>query len=313
MPPSPTIGRFAPSPTGPLHRGSLIAALASWLDVRAAGGRWHLRIDDVDRHRARASAAQDIRTALEAAGLAWDGAVQVQDERRGHYQAALEQLAEQGRAYPCACTRREVTAAGKVGRAGMIYPGTCRDGLPTGRAARSWRFRVPAGAMTFNDRRLGPQSLVPSAAIGDFVIRRGDGLHAYHLAMVVDDAALGVTDVVRGVDLLPATAPQILLRDALGLAQPRHLHVPVARGKDGRKLSKTNAAAPVDPRRAGTAITDALGFLGHPPPADLAGAPPESLLAWAIAHWRIRAIPADGLASGLQHPQYTCQNIESRR
>ncbi len=304
-----TIGRFAPSPTGPLHRGSLIAALASWLDARAAGGEWRLRIDDVDRGRSRASAARDIRTALEALGLEWDGAVQYQNSRREHYQAALEQLQRSGHAYPCACTRREVAALGEVGPAGIIYPGTCRAGLPAGRDARSWRFRVPEGTLSFVDRRLGPQSFVPAAAIGDFVIRRGDGLHAYHLAMVVDDAALGVTDVVRGADLLAATPAQLMLREALGLPEPRHLHVPVATDPRGRKLSKTNAAPAVDTRRAGAAVADALGFLGHPPPADLADAPPAMILEWGVTHWQSRAIPDNGLASGLQHPQYTGYKI----
>lgn len=303
------IGRFAPSPTGPLHRGSLIAALASWLDARAAGGEWRLRIDDVDRGRARVSAARDIRAALEVLGLEWDGPVQVQDARRDHYQAALERLQASGDAYPCACTRREVAAGGEAGPAGIIYPETCRDGLPAGREARSWRFRVPDGPLGFEDRRLGPQSLVPAAVIGDFVIRRGDGLHAYHLAMVVDDAALGVTDVVRGADLLPATPPQMLLRSALGLPQPRHLHVPVATDPQGRKLSKTNAAPPVDTRRAGAAVADALAFLGHPPPADLADAPPAMLLEWAVGHWQSGAIARDDLASGLQHPQYRVHKV----
>ena len=288
---TPGIGRFAPSPTGPLHQGSLIAAVASYLDARSVGGQWRLRIDDVDRGRSRAAAASAILTTLEAFGLEWDGPVQYQDDRREHYQAALERLEAAGQAYPCGCSRREIAAAAHYGPAGMIYPGTCRDGIPAGKAPRSWRFRVPTGMLTFTDRRAGEQSIDPAETLGDFVIRRGDGLHAYHLAMVLDDAALGVTDVVRGGDLLPATFPQILLQDALGLPRPRYLHLPVALGDDGRKLSKTNAAPPVRVEDASRSLSDALAFLGHPPPASLSGAPVASLLDWAVQQWRPSAIP----------------------
>lgn len=301
---SPYIGRFAPSPTGPLHQGSLVAALASYLDARAAGGEWRLRIDDVDRGRARASAADSIRRTLEALGLQWDGPVQYQDQRRDRYQAALETLQAGGYAFPCACSRREIEAVAAPGPAGMIYPGTCRDGLPPGKAARSWRFRVPDTRLTCNDRRMGDQSVAPASAIGDFIIRRGDGLHAYHLAMVVDDAALGVTDVVRGGDLLPATFPQMLLQSALGYPAPRYLHLPVLMDRAGRKLSKTNGAPAIEPAAAEQALGQALMALGHPPPGEMIGAPVTTLLAWAIAHWQVPAIPLHDLAGDGQHPHY---------
>lgn len=289
---TPIIGRFAPSPTGPLHQGSLIAAVASYLDTRSAGGQWRLRIDDVDRGRSRAGAVSAILGTLEALGLEWDGPVQYQDDRREHYQAALERLQAAGQAYPCGCSRREIVAAGHAGPVGIIYPGTCRYGIRAGKTPRSWRFLVPNGTLAFTDRVAGYQSIDPAEAIGDFVIRRGDGLHAYHLAMVLDDADLGVTDVVRGGDLLTATFPQILLQDALGMARPRYLHLPVALDKDGRKLSKTNAAPPVEADDASRALSDALVFLGHPPPAFLSGAPVASLLDWAVQQWQPSAIPA---------------------
>lgn len=285
------IGRFAPSPTGPLHQGSVIAALASYLDARAAGGTWRLRIDDVDSGRARDDAAADILRTLETLGLHWDGPVQYQAPRRDHYQDALERLRDAGLAYPCACTRREIAAVASVGPAGMIYPGTCRDGLPAGRAARSWRFAMAPGELSFHDRHAGEQSLEPASCIGDFVIRRGDGLHAYHLAMAVDDGDLGVTDVVRGGDLLPATFPQLALQQSLDLPTPRYLHLPIAVGPGGHKLSKTNGAAPADLTDPGGTLMDALTFLGQAPPAEIAGAPVGEVLAWAVAHWRPAHIP----------------------
>ncbi|MEX0386440.1 tRNA glutamyl-Q(34) synthetase GluQRS [Spiribacter onubensis] len=285
------VGRFAPSPTGPLHRGSVIAALASYLDARSAGGTWRLRIDDVDSGRARADAAADIRRALEALGLHWDGPVQYQDPHRDQYEHALERLREKRRAYPCACTRREIAAVASMGPAGMIYPGICREGLPAGRGARSWRFAMPAGTLSFRDRHAGSQSLEAATGIGDFIIRRGDGLHAYHLAMVVDDAALGVTDVVRGGDLLPATFPQLALQQSLDLPTPRYLHLPIAVDPGGRKLSKTNGAPPVDLTHPGATLIDALTFLGQSPAAEIAGAPPREVLEWAVTAWRPAHIP----------------------
>lgn len=279
------IGRFAPSPTGPLHFGSLVAALASYLDTRAMGGSWRLRIDDVDQSRSREAAIAQIPASLAALGLQWDGPIQQQSNRTATYAEALDTLIRIDRAYPCACTRREVAARAERGPAGMIYPGTCRAGLAPDRRARSWRFRANDTPITFSDRALGVQTTQLDTEVGDFVIRRADGLYAYHLAMVLDDAALGVTDVVRGADLLPATAPQMALQQALGLPTPRYLHVPVVYAADGRKLSKTNAAAAVDTNQPIPALRQALAFLEQPLPDSHHAQCVDDLLDWAIRHW----------------------------
>lgn len=287
------IGRFAPSPTGPLHFGSVVAALASYLDARSVGGRWHLRIDDVDTGRSRDAYIADIPRTLEQLGLYWDGAIQYQDNRRASYEAALQTLIEHGLAYPCGCSRKDLAGAPR-GPAGLIYPGTCRDGLPQGKPARSWRFLVPDTVIRFTDRCVGAQSIDAGKAIGDFIIRRADGLHAYHLAMVLDDAALGVTDVVRGADLLPATAPQILLQQALHLPTPRYLHIPVACDEQGRKLSKTNHAPPTQTNHPALTISQALHYLNHPPPPEMDEATAGELLTWAIAEWNAERLSAPG-------------------
>lgn len=285
------IGRFAPSPTGPLHFGSIVAAVASYLDARSVDGRWHLRIDDVDSGRSRDTYVADIPRTLERLGLYWDGAIQYQSTRRDQYQAALTSLIARGLAYPCCCSRKDLADAPR-GPAGLIYPGHCRQALPAGKQPRSWRFAVPPTRVEFADRHAGTQSVHGQQDIGDFIIRRGDGLHAYHLAMVLDDAALGVTDVVRGADLLAATSPQILLQQALDLPTPRYLHIPVALDSQGRKLSKTNHAPPVDANHPNRVIKAALDYLGHSPPVDLDGAPATELLNWAVTHWQISRLPA---------------------
>jgi len=281
-PPPAYRGRFAPSPTGPLHFGSLVAALASYLDARAAGGRWLVRIDDIDKPRERPGAATAILGALEALGLEWDERVWFQSEGAERYQAALERLAAAGALFPCACTRRQV---GKG-----PYPGTCRNGLAPGQRARAVRFRVPAGAsVAFDDRVQGAQSWQPAASCGDFIVRRADGPFAYHLATVVDDAAQGVTDVVRGADLLASTVPQLLLIDALGAPRPRYAHVATVVDAAGIKLSKQAGAAPIDPGRPVPLLRAALACLGHRPPAALADR--AALLEWAVQHWLAAALP----------------------
>lgn len=289
---TPYIGRFAPSPTGDLHFGSLVAAVASYLDARAHGGIWAVRIEDVDRTRSVDGASDRILRTLEAHGLHWDGPVVRQTERDTAYADALDRLIREGRAFPCGCTRREVVAAGLVGPVGPIYPGTCRGGLAPGRSARSWRLRMPEGTIRFADRLQGPRAVDGARDIGDFIIRRGDGLFAYHLAMVVDDAELGVSHVVRGADLLDATAPQIALQRALGLPTPSHLHLPVAINGRGRKLSKQTRAPAVPPGEASRTLAEVLDALGHPPPETLSDAPPGELLAWATAAWNPARLPA---------------------
>ncbi|EHK68421.1 tRNA glutamyl-Q(34) synthetase GluQRS [Achromobacter arsenitoxydans] len=264
------VGRFAPSPSGPLHAGSLATALASWLDARAQGGRWLLRIEDVDTPRTVPGAAQVIMGQLQALGLLWDGDIIWQSRRGDAYQAAFDSLAAQGLIYGCGCTRREIadsalrgqTAPGADGE--RPYPGTCRHGLPEGRQARAWRLRVPDGVERFEDRWLGPQEQDVAQAVGDFALRRADGLWAYQLAVVVDDAAQGVTDVVRGADLLSSTARQRVLGRLLGLPDLRYMHVPlILDPASGLKLSKQNGAPPIDtgaPLQALEAAWSALGF-----------------------------------------------------
>lgn len=249
------IGRFAPSPSGPLHAGSLVAALASWLDARAHGGRWLLRFEDVDGPRTAPGADVVIAQQLADLGLAPDAPPLWQSQRGTHYERALQQLRAAGLAYPCGCTRRdidaELAALGQPAARGgeRVYPGTCRAGL-AGRIARAWRLRCGSEDaplfIDWHDRRLGAQHQDLTHAVGDFVLRRADGPWAYQLAVVVDDAEQGVTDVVRGLDLADNTARQIHLQHQLGLPTPRYLHTPLVRDARGEKLSKSNSALPLD-------------------------------------------------------------------
>ncbi|HET9976845.1 MAG TPA: tRNA glutamyl-Q(34) synthetase GluQRS [Burkholderiaceae bacterium] len=289
------VGRFAPSPSGPLHAGSLVAALASWLDARAHGGRWLVRIEDVDGPRTMAGAEAAILAQLQALGLVPDAPPRRQSERGAIYQAVLDRLVAAGHAYPCACTRRQIESAvlaagGSIARGDeTVYPGTCRAGLAPGQAARAWRLRVGGAAAVvvhWHDRRLGAQSQDVTREVGDFVVKRADGPWAYQLAVVVDDAAQGITDVVRGEDLADNTARQIHLQSLLGLPTPRYLHTPLVRDARGDKLSKSNGALPVDatadPQRA---LRDAARVL------DLDIPPQPTRERWldaAIAAWRTR-------------------------
>lgn len=261
----PYVGRFAPSPTGPLHAGSLVAALASWLDAKAHNGQWLVRIEDVDTPRCISGADQIILQQLAACGLHPDGPVVYQSQRGHLYQQALDQLIHQGDAYPCACTRAEIAQANaahgitKNRHGDMIYPGTCRpeNGGLAGRPARAWRMRVPSGAkaqLDWSDRCLGEQSQQLDEAVGDFVIKRADGLWAYQLAVVVDDADQGITHIVRGEDLTDNTPRQIWLQHQLHQPTPSYLHTPLVLGDNGEKLSKQNGAQALD-------ISDALTCL----------------------------------------------------
>ncbi|HEX9174356.1 MAG TPA: tRNA glutamyl-Q(34) synthetase GluQRS [Telluria sp.] len=265
---SPYIGRFAPSPTGPLHAGSLVAAVASYLDARAHHGRWLVRIEDIDEGRSVPGAAEGILALLDSLGMHADGEVVWQSRRKHLYQAAFDRLA--ANAYPCGCNRREI-ADSRLGFApdgAALYPGTCREGLAPGRSTRSLRLRVPdAGAdiITFSDRFAGTTSQRLATESGDFVLKRADGYWAYQLAVVVDDAEQGVTDIVRGADLLDSTPRQIYLQRLLGVPTPRYLHVPVVRNAAGEKLSKQTGALavrPGDEASAVAALLDAARFLG---------------------------------------------------
>ena len=279
-------GRFAPSPTGPLHAGSLVAALASFLDARAHGGAWLLRIEDVDTSRCLPGAEALILQQLAVCGLQADEAPWRQTERGAAYAAALQVLRSADHAYDCGCTRKDIEdhwlALGLPhgADAERVYPGTCRDGLH-GKAARAVRFRAE-GTVRWSDRRLGPQRQDVAAEVGDFVLKRADGLWAYQLAVVVDDAAQGITHVVRGEDLADNTARQMLLQRALGLPAPIYLHTPLVRAADGRKLSKQNGAWALDLRDPIGALRSAGQVLGLP---DLGAATVQSWLREATAAW----------------------------
>ena len=281
-------GRFAPSPTGPLHFGSLVAAIASWLDARHARGQWLVRIEDIDETRTVPGAADDILRTLEAFGLTWDGAVEWQTRRKPLYDAALAKLRAAGLAYRCRCSRKEIADSGLAGIEGVVYPGTCRDLALSSDVAGAERFLVPPGRVEFTDRVQGVVAQDVARDVGDFVLKRRDGLHAYQLAVVVDDAEQGVTDVVRGADLLASTARQILLQRALALPTPRYLHFPVATNAAGEKLSKQTLARAVEGRDAASLVAQALAFLGQPAAAR---AGPAEMLAEALERWDVRAVP----------------------
>ena len=292
-------GRFAPSPTGPLHAGSLVAALASWLDVRARGAeaRWLIRIEDADTERCVPGMGEHMLRQLADCHLLPDETPVWQTQRTALYEAALQRLQALGLAYPCGCSRKDIdTALARLGQrherhGERVYPGTCRDGLH-GKPARAWRFATEKfvstqpGELRWTDRRLGDQRQDVSREVGDFVLRRADGPWAYQLAVVVDDAEQGVTDVVRGEDLADNTARQILLQRALGLPTPSYLHTPLVRGADGDKLSKQNGATPIDtatPEAALAALGTAARVLGLGPATATSCA--AALAGW-VPEWR---------------------------
>ncbi|NNU43562.1 tRNA glutamyl-Q(34) synthetase GluQRS [Ramlibacter montanisoli] len=280
-------GRFAPSPTGPLHAGSLVAALASWLDARAHGGAWLVRIEDVDTPRCVPGAGEEILRQLAACFLLPDEIPQWQSARAPLYQSALDRLVQAGRAYPCACSRKDIELALRAqGRertrhGELVYPGTCRAGLG-GKEPRAWRFRVPDGTVAWTDRRVGVHLQDVAQEVGDFVLKRADGLFAYQLAVVVDDAEQGITHVVRGADLVDNTPRQLLLQQALGCPQPSYLHAPLVLGPNAEKLSKQNGAAPLDLREPRAAVAAAASVLGIALPAE--GTLPDAL-AEAVRSW----------------------------
>ncbi|MCX2863156.1 tRNA glutamyl-Q(34) synthetase GluQRS [Paucibacter sp. PLA-PC-4] len=283
----PYVGRFAPSPTGALHAGSLVAALASWLDARAHGGRWLLRIEDVDTPRCQPGADQLILSQLAALGLLPDAPPVWQSQRSAMYAAALQRLIEAGQAYPCACSRRDVAAAAgpQPRHAELVYPGTCRParGGLHGRSARAWRALTEgAGRIEWQDRRLGAQTQQLETEVGDFVLKRADGLWAYQLAVVVDDADQGVSDVVRGEDLADNTPRQRWLQRLLGLPTPRYLHTPLVLGANGEKLSKQSGAAALDLSDPLAALREAAAHLG----LRLRAGTPADALAEAVLLWR---------------------------
>lgn len=279
------LGRFAPSPTGPLHFGSLIAAVGSYLDAHAHNGTWLVRMEDVDEPRCSQHHADEILRQLEAHGLTWDGEVVYQSQRKPLYQSALDQLIERGTAFPCGCTRREIADSTLHGIEGPVYPGTCRVGL-NGKAARAWRVRVSDTPVCFDDRQQGRQCQQLERDIGDFIVKRADGFFAYQLAVVVDDFAQGITHVVRGADLLASTPRQIHLQTLLDYPTPAYLHLPVVTNDAGQKLSKQTLAPSLDNQLASTNLWGALDFLGLKPEPELKRVNADELLAWGIANWR---------------------------
>jgi len=323
-------GRFAPSPTGPLHFGSLVAAVGSYLDARHHHGTWLVRMEDLDTPRCVPRAADGILRTLEAFGLRSDEPVIYQSQRTEAYEEALRQLQASGVAYPCCCTRKEISDSALLGIEGPVYPGTCRHGIPAGREGRAWRVRTDSfpsplrgeglgekgdcrtflpspqpspckgeGVVGFDDALQGRITQHLESQIGDFVVKRADGLFAYQLAVIVDDAFQRITHIVRGADLLASTPRQIYLQHLLGLPTPHYMHLPIAVNAAGEKLSKQTLAAPVDSSHAVTTLLCVLDFLQQRPPADLAGGDVRTVLDWAVENWdatRLRGIhtlPAD--------------------
>lgn len=282
---SPTyIGRFAPTPSGHLHFGSLVAALASYLDARSVGGRWLMRMEDLDPPREEPGAQAAILKALESYGFEWDGDLVRQSERHDAYAEVLNRLFNHGLAYACTCSRKQLEAYNG------IYPGLCRNaGHGTDDAAI--RLRVPELEYHFLDRVQGEYRQHLGREVGDFVIRRRDGLYAYQLAVVLDDAWQGITDIVRGADLLDSTPRQLYLQELLGLPQPRYLHIPLITQPDGNKLGKSYRSPPLTEDQATPLLLRALRALGQNPGTELAYATPREVLNWGIAHWDASLIP----------------------
>ncbi|GGY10399.1 tRNA glutamyl-Q(34) synthetase GluQRS [Paludibacterium paludis] len=283
-------GRFAPSPTGLLHAGSLTTAVGSFLEARTRGGQWLVRIEDLDPPREVPGAADEILRTLERLGFEWDGDVVYQSRRHDLYRDALDTLRRAGSVYPCTCTRREIGLVAHRGIDGPVYPGTCRGGCRESRSARAWRLRVGEDPVSFDDRLQGRVSQSLENEVGDIVLRRADGFWAYQLAVVVDDAEQGVTDIVRGADLLVSTPRQIAVYRALGQAVPGYCHLPVMVNAAGEKLSKQTLAPAIDPDEAVKALCQALRRLGHTPPADPGSV--AEVWAWAMEHWSISRVPA---------------------
>lgn len=284
------IGRFAPSPTGPLHFGSLVAAMASYADAKSNAGHWLLRIEDLDPPREHHGAAASFPRVLELYGFHWDGAILRQSTRSAAYRAALDRLRAENKVFACACTRAQLDDALLGATGERVYPGTCRAGLAPGRRPRSWRLRVDSAAVTFVDRIQGPQSQDLARESGDFVLQRADGLWAYQLAVVVDDWEQGVTDIVRGADLLLSTPRQIWLQRQLGAPVARYAHVPAAVNAAGQKLSKQTRAPPLPLDRPVDVLCAAWRFLDQQMPDD-EPCDVDEFWRWACAHWDVQRVP----------------------
>ncbi|EGM79452.1 glutamyl-queuosine tRNA(Asp) synthetase [Rheinheimera sp. A13L] len=278
-------GRFAPSPSGPLHFGSLIAAVGSYLQAKSQQGQWLVRMEDIDTPRMQAGAADSILRTLERYQLLWDGEVWVQSQRLDRYQQVLEQFKQQQLTYACNCNRSRIQSLGQG------YDGFCRDkNLTEGTLA--WRLKAPATATSFTDQRAGEIQIPATLAAEDYILKRRDGLFAYQLVVVVDDMDQGITEVVRGADLIDLTTRQQALFQLLGAATPAYMHLPLAVVEPGFKLSKQNHAPTVEFWPVSETLAAVLRFLGHPPPKELQGADARELLAWACSHWQISQVPS---------------------
>lgn len=279
-----------------MHLGSLYTALASFLDAKSNRGEWLLRIDDADGPRQAAGAADSILRTLERFGLAWDGPVAFQNHALEAYHAALSQLEAAGQLYPCVCSRKKLSDLPRSHGGHAVYPGTCRLAGRDRRQAHALRVVTEGARITFNDRLQGPQSWNLAEEFGDFIVFRRDGIVAYHLATVVDDFAAGITDIVRGFDLLDSTPPQIHLQQLLGLPTPGYGHIPVVVDRHGVKLSKQNLAKPVNPDHPSPVLIGLLELLGQPAPKELAHAPPAEILEWAVSAWDISRLSGSSVS-----------------
>jgi len=286
------IGRFAPSPTGPLHFGSLVAAVASYCDARKNHGKWLVRMENLDRPREVKGAADTILHQLESFGFEWDGHVLYQSQRDSFYNDALEILKAKQLIYPCTCTRKEINDSSiTFGIEGVIYPGTCLQHPIKSNAAIAWRIKTDDSNISFKDAIQGEISQTLNTDIGDFILKRADGLFAYQLAVVVDDAAQGITHIVRGADLLDSTPRQIYLQKQLNYLQPQYAHIPVASNSAGEKLSKQTLAQPIIDSNAYQLIYEALLFLGQHPPLAIKNATLDEMWRWACSNWQLASIP----------------------
>jgi len=286
------IGRFAPSPTGPLHFGSLVAAVASYCDARKNNGQWLLRMEDLDKPRTAKGAAESILHQLEAFAFEWDGSVLYQSTRDRFYNEALEALRAKQLIYPCTCTRKEINdSSTSFGIEGVIYPRTCLQHPIKPHAAIAWRIKTDAVGISFKDTIQGKVSQTLSTDIGDFILKRADGLFAYQLAVVVDDAAQGITHIVRGADLLDSTPRQIYLQKLLGYPAPCYAHVPVVCNDAGEKLSKQTLASPLNISKTSLHLIQALDFLGQTPPAFLVNEDKNTIWQWARSNWQLSKVP----------------------
>ena len=286
------IGRFAPSPTGPLHFGSLLAAMSSYAQARQHQGRWLVRIEDVDQARCDPGYTSLILNVLDVYGMHWDGDVIYQSQRNAIYQDALNRLVDQNLIYGCACSRKQIKASASTLNNELIYPGTCRNGLPAGATARSLRLRTDNTPIHFHDHIQGNISQCINQEVGDFIIKRADDLFSYQLAVVVDDNEQGITEVVRGSDMLRCTPRQIHLQHCLGYVTPDYLHIPLAINPDGSKLSKQNMATAIDTADPRPQLIKALAFLQQQPPALLRDTDVETIWQWVFENWSIERIPA---------------------